>query len=148
MSTSSCGLPAAWSAFSQPADPAPVLLSQLADADLAAFKVLDAEMEHSRLKLMDWDLDAWALSDAECTRLLAQMFHSQDLLRLFLLPPTKMAAFQDLVRCHYWSNPFHCFRHAFTVTHTAWRFLTLSDVLRDKLQDIDRLVRKICLSLA
>lgn len=37
--------------------------------------------------------------------------------------------------------PFHC-SHAFTVTHTAWRFLELSEVLQSKLQDIDRLARR------
>lgn len=36
-------------------------------------------------------------------------------------------------------NPFHNFRHCFTVAHTAWRFIAHSEHLQQRLETVDYL---------
>ena len=69
------------------------------------------------------------------------MFHSVGLLhRSFGISPTQLSLFIDAAAARYRDVPFHNFRHVFTVTLTAWRFITLSPELGEVLHDVDRLV--------
>lgn len=109
--------------------------------DKILFEELDLEAEGARSRLQDWDLDAWSLPDAEVKRLMLHFFHSCGLLRRFSIRPINAVAFIDAVAERYRPNPFHSYRHAFTVAHTAWRFISPGGQLRKHLEDLDVLVR-------
>jgi hypothetical protein len=91
-----------------------------------------------RLARASWSLDAWQLADVEVQWLCCSMLHSMGLLRRFSIQPTHLAALVSDVAARYNANPFHSFRHAFTVMHTCWLFLNTSVSLRrQQLQDLD-----------
>lgn len=92
--------PGSSSAHGGAADPAS------AAADAAALAVLDAAAEEDELQLGAWDLDPWALPDAEVCRLFSAMFHSLGLLAAFAISPVAFAAFVAGVAAHYNDNAF------------------------------------------
>ena len=106
------------------------------EADAAALAILDARISADCATLDSWSLDAWALPDNEVQRLFSAMLHCLGLFRRFCISPTAFAAFVSDVATHYCDNPFHCFKHAFMVTHTAWLFLR-HDHVRRLLEDLD-----------
>lgn len=76
------------------------------------------------------------------------MFHSLGLVRRFSIRVALLQEFLEEVASHYWDNPFHNYRHAWTVAHTAWRFASMSAELQGMLHDLDKLVREsrcVCL---
>jgi len=106
------------------------------EADSAALAILDARRAADMATLDSWSLDAWQLPDDEVQRLFSTMLHGLGLFRRFSISPTAFATFISDVATHYSDNPFHCFKHAFMVTHTAWLFLR-HDPLRKLLEDLD-----------
>ena len=110
-----------------------------AEAEALELEELDAEAPARLAVLQDWDLDAWALSDEDIKETIVHMFHHLGLLRAFRIRVQAMRAFVDEAGSHYYDNPFHCYRHAFTVVHTAWRFIHLGSSLSDRMSDLDRL---------
>ena len=107
-------------------------------ADAEALDAMDSFLPADEQLLADWGLDAWALPDAEVARLCCTMLHSLGLLSACALSPLTLAAFIDDVASRYRDNPFHSFRHAFTVAHTAYLFLTRSALRRTRLRaDVD-----------
>ena len=106
------------------------------EADAAALAILDARISADCATLDSWALDAWALPEEEVQRLFSAMLHCLGLFRRFCISPTSFAAFVSDVATHYSDNPFHCFKHAFMVTHTAWLFLR-HDNVRRLLEDLD-----------
>lgn len=67
------------------------------------------------------------------------MFHSLGLVRAFRLRVSVLQEFVQQVAAHYWEQPFHNLRHAWTVAHTSWRLVTMSADLRGRLHDLDTL---------
>ena len=112
-------------------------------ADVAALAALDERAAEDLHVLRSWALDAWELSEMEVQRLALAMLNEAGLLRAFSLSPTAVAAFISDVSAHMNDNPFHNFRHVFSVMHIAWLFLEEEPELRRRglLQDLD------CLSL-
>jgi class 3 adenylate cyclase len=106
------------------------------EADAASLAILDARISADCATLDSWSLDAWALPDDEVQRLFSAMLHCLGLFRRFCISPTAFSAFVSDVATHYSDNPFHCFKHAFMVTHTAWLFLR-HDHVRRLLEDLD-----------
>ena len=109
--------------------------------DAARLGALDEAALEDRAVLGTWALDAWALEDADLERLLCAMMHALNLFRSLRISPKRFEAFVAETATHYTArrrrvnarapsppsthapaqdNPFHCWRHAFTVTHAAW----------------------------
>ena len=108
------------------------------DADAVALALLDARRAADCVTLDSWSLDVFALPDDDLPRLLAAMLHSLGLFRRFQLSPSAFADFVADTATHYSDNPFHCFKHAFMVTHQCWLFLR-DDATRALLLEIDML---------
>jgi hypothetical protein len=112
-------------------------LPPLSDEDAAAFAALDAALLEDLPLLRNWaGLDPDALDEGALRRLLSSMLHSHGLLRRFRIAPSALAGFIADVAAHMNENPFHHFRHAATVTITAWRFLDLAPAAADALEDL------------
>ena len=114
-----------------------------AEAEAAAFvdddemlEALDASAAADAKQLLTWDLDAWALPDAEVARLMVAMLHSAGLLRRFALRPATVFKFLECVAANYNNNPFHCWRHSCMVMHACWLFLA-DPAVRGLLEDMD-----------
>ena len=104
--------------------------------DEAMLEALDASAAADAAMLHTWDLDAWALSDAEVAHLMIAMLHSVGLLRRFNLRPSALVTFVECVAAGYNDNPFHCWRHAFMVQHACWLFLA-DPAVHGLLEDLD-----------
>ena len=90
--------------------------------------------------LRDWDFDPETFDDATLQRLLVTMVSSLGLLRACQVEVQAFETFVDLARQHYTGEgTFHTWRHAFTVTHVAWRFLDRDDMQRYGLKPLDKL---------
>jgi hypothetical protein len=114
--------------------------------DAAALAALDAAAEADGVTLRRWSLDAAEFEDGELRRLFAAMMHAHGLLRAFKLSPSALDAFTADVAARYAGNPFHNWRHAFSVAHATWRLLDDEGApdappLRSRLEPLD------CLSL-
>ena len=112
----------------------------------AMLDALDASIAADAKLLLTWDLDAWALPDAEVARLMVAMLHSLGLVRRFALRPAALFKFVECVAAGYKDNPFHCWRHAFMVQHACWLFLADPAVraLLDELACLALLLSAIC----
>lgn len=113
--------------------------SAFTSADHKQLDELDWQLTTSRQQLMNWELDPWQLEIDDVKRLMILLFHDLGLLRRFTITPAQMRAFVAAVAPRYRDNPFHNFRHCFTVALAAWRFVAHSNVIRSHLQDIDLL---------
>lgn len=73
---------------------------------------LEEDEEAATQRLLDWDLDAWHLSDRDVKALMCQMFATLQLVDRFGLDPEAVRAFVEAAAAHYPDNAFHCFRCA------------------------------------
>jgi hypothetical protein len=106
------------------------------EADAAALATLDASLDADAALLADWGLDVWALQEEEVCRLFSAMMHATGMLRRFCISPVAFDAFIHEVACRYSSdNAFHTFRHAWTVCHVSFLFLTQSRLRETRLND-------------
>ena len=120
---------ASWALDSQPLEDRPHATTPRADAvaaaagaltDAAMMQALDESLAADAEILLTWDLDAWALSDTDVSRLSVAMLHSEGLLRRFSIQPSALATFVDCVAsgyndkcgCHACSPPHACSRCA------------------------------------
>ena len=129
-----------------------------ADSNAAELSALDGQAEEAKAILSDWRTDPWSLQDDELQALLVSapsapstgpafgqalshapapapqlaMLHQQGLLRRFHLRVATVRRFVSEVAQRYRDNPYHNFKHAFSVAHTAWRFLSASPQLATK----------------
>lgn len=120
---------ASWALDSQPLEDRPHATTPRADAvaaaagaltDAAMMQALDESVAADAKVLLTWDLDAWALSDTDVSRLSVAMLHSEGLLRRFSIQPSALATFVDCVAsgyndkcgCHACSPPHACSRCA------------------------------------
>jgi hypothetical protein len=127
-------------ALSRTSSTASMFVAPFSENDAAALAALDESRDADAAALADWGLDAWALPHAAVCHLFTAMMHDLELLRAFSIPPTAFEGFMREVSCHYNDdNAFHNFRHAFTVTHTAYLFLTQSQLRHTRLRSIDTL---------
>jgi hypothetical protein len=126
----------------QPAAPFPG-----SEADAVALLALSGQAAADRATLESWSLDAWELEDAELQRLCSAALHSLGLLARFRISPTAFAGFVADVAAGYRDNPFHNWRHAFTVMHQCWLFLAddaLGCHLLDDLECLTLLLAALC----
>ena len=100
---------------------------------------LSADTPEATERLLAWETSAWSLEEKELPWMVCCMFHSQGLLTAFPISPSALRRFVGEVAAHMLPNPFHNWRHVFTVTHTAWRFLARSEALRAAMLPLDRL---------
>jgi hypothetical protein len=117
------------------------------EADAAALLALSGQAAADRATLESWSLDAWELEDAELQRLCSAALHSLGLLARFRISPTAFAGFVADVAAGYRDNPFHNWRHAFTVMHQCWLFLAddaLGCHLLDDLECLTLLLAALC----
>ena len=115
------------------------------DEDDALLSSLDATAAADAALLRDWALDPWALPEEALVPLLTAMFHARGLLRRLRLSPAALRALVEGAEERYGIVAFHNWRHSFTVTLTAWRFLDDAPaLLPDPLDQLALLVAALC----
>jgi len=78
-------------------------------------------------RVNDWHLDPIALDQTDKYKLIVHMFSSFHILEEFKISEKQLMAFLTTIRGKYIDGPtYHNWTHAFDVTHTVYRFITLS----------------------
>ena len=72
-------------------------------------------------ELNSWSFDVFAVSDMDVIPSIVRMFYELGLLDLVDL--FKLRRFLSEVQSAYRDNPYHCFKHAFDVTHTTYLYV-------------------------
>lgn len=72
-------------------------------------------------ELNSWSFDVFAVSDMDVIPSIVRMFYELGLLELVDL--FKLRRFLSEVQRTYRDNPYHCFEHAFDVTHTTYLYV-------------------------
>ena len=88
-------------------------------------------MTADQQRMDDWHLDPMALGNEEKFRMIAFMFQAFDIREEFQVPDEKLMGFLTLISSKYAEAPtYHNWIHAFDVTHTVYRFVTLTSCHR------------------
>lgn len=85
--------------------------------------------------LFSWDFDALGRSEEELVAIVLRIFDELKVISAFGLSRTRLRAWVLSVRAHYHENPFHNWRHAVTVLHTA--YLLLTELILDAATDLE-----------
>ncbi|KAL6078220.1 High affinity cAMP-specific and IBMX-insensitive 3',5'-cyclic phosphodiesterase 9A [Balamuthia mandrillaris] len=94
--------------------------------------IFETDNENNNEGLIPSDLhlptfDLWDYDSEQLCRLVVVFFEQLDLVRTFSIPLETLQNFVVCLRCSYRENPFHNFRHAFTVAHMLFLFFTLGE---------------------
>mmetsp|Transcript_73601 Transcript_73601/g.213204 ORF Transcript_73601/g.213204 Transcript_73601/m.213204 type:complete len:1559 (-) Transcript_73601:260-4936(-) len=99
-------------------------------------------------ELLDWGFNAIGRTDAELSSLIHPVFDAFDLFNDFRINETTLSSFTTQVAQGYFSNPFHCYAHAWTVlqacVHMVYQLGPLANDVMAKVDVLSLFVAALC----